>query len=137
MKKALSLIWLILLLVGCGSNNCNVVPDVPFDVTFSRADALDAFTPNGSAYIRGGSAGLIVHNMSDHGGAYNFIAYDRCSPINPQERNPVIIVNSFIAEDPVSGAQWLLVDGSPTKIAECPLRAYRVGSFGNTYTIRN
>lgn len=124
-------------LVSCKVNNCNVIPDVNIQVTFSQADAQEAFTPGGSAYVKGGVSGLIVYNMSTVAGNYEFIAYDRCSPVKPQERNPVNIINNFVAEDPESGAQWFLTDGSPTKISECPLRAYRVLSHGNYYTVVN
>jgi len=121
--------------VNCKSNNCNVLPDINIQQTFSQANAPEAFNSNGKAYIDGGVAGLIIYNMSSSG-QYDFIAYDRCSPVNPQERNPVTI-NGFIAEDQVSGAQWLLKDGSPLKNAECPLRAYRVSKMGNSYTVVN
>lgn len=129
---------LVLFFAGCTGKNCNVLPDINFSITFSQADAGGAFSPGGSAYVnKGGVSGLIVHNIATSAGRYEFIAYDRCSPVNPQERNQIVFVNNYIAEDPVSGAQWLLIDGSPTKLAECPLKAYRVSGMGNTYTVRN
>lgn len=134
MWKIFAIIPLILL-ASCKNNNCNVLPDVNIQNTFSQANAGSAFNPQGWSYLGGGVAGLIVYNMSASG-QENFIAFDRCSPVNPQERNQVE-VNGYVVEDPESGAQWLLKDGSPLKIAECPLKAYRVTKMGNSYTVVN
>lgn len=125
----------LIFISSCKSNNCNVLPEVNIQQTFSQANAGNAFSPQGWAYIDGGVAGLIVYNMST-GNNYDFIAFDRSSPVNPQERNAVE-VNGFIVEDPASGAQWFLKDGSPLKVSECPLKAYRVTKMGNSYTVVN
>lgn len=130
-------ICLIVIFTGCTGKNCNVLPDISFSITFSQADASSAFSPGGNATIKGGVGGLIVHNISTSANRYEFIAYDRCSPVNPHERNQIEVINNYIAKDPISGAEWLLLDGSPTKVAECPLKAYRVSGMGNTYTVRN
>lgn len=128
-------VFLMFLFWSCGDGGCNVIPNVTVHTTFSQANAPDAFRPNGTASLDGGVAGLLVFNLSTTG--YDFVAYDRCSPINPEKRNRIEILNSFVAHDPASGAKWFLKDGSPMEVAECPLKPYRVGSFGNSYTIQN
>lgn len=122
---------------ACDKGGCNVVPNVSFNQTFSQATASDAFRPNGSDYVSGGVSGLIVYNISNVAGTYKFVAYDRCSPVNPEQRNQVVISNAFYVEDPASGAKWFLKDGSPIDVAECPLKPYYVSSFGNSYTVGN
>ena len=130
----------ISLLISCGDGGCNVVPNVTVHTSFSQANAQNAFRPNGWAYLSGGAAGLIVHNISSANTDptnLKFIAYDRYSPVNPEKKSQVVVVNDYLVEDPISGAQWFLKDGSPVKIAECPLKPYVVGSFGNSYIVQN
>lgn len=126
-----------MLIASCGDGGCNVVPNVTVHSSFSQANALDAFKPNGWAYLPGGAAGLIIVNISASLTDYKFVAFDRYSPVNPEQKNQVVVAGAFLIEDPISGAQWLLKDGSPVKIAECPLKPYVVGSFGNTYIVQN
>ena len=126
-----------LLFVSCGDGGCNVVPNVSVHTSFSQANAQQAFILNGWAYLSGGVAGIIVHNISTNTQSYKFVAYDRYSPVNPEQKNQVIVASPYLIEDPVSGAQWLLKDGSPARIATCPLKPYAVGSFGNSYIVQN
>ena len=128
-----------LLFMSCADGECNVVPNIRVHTSFSQANAQQAFVPNGWAYLAGGAAGLIVHNISTSqaGQSYKFVAYDRYSPVNPEQKNQVIVTNAYLIEDPASGAQWLLKDGSPAKIASCPLKPYIVGAFGNSYIVQN
>lgn len=133
----ISILFAAWILSSCKKGGCNVVPNVTFHTTFSQATAAGAFSPNGSAYVNGGVRGLIICNVTSSAGNYNFMAYDRCSPVNPEQRNTVVIVNAIYAEDPASGAKWLLKDGSPLAIAECSLKPYYVSSFGGSYTVSN
>ncbi|TDQ75912.1 hypothetical protein [Sphingobacterium yanglingense] len=124
--------FLSTLLGSCGSSGCNVIPNTTVHSSFSQGSHPKLFAAMGADYVDGGVCGLIVYNTGD-----GFVAFDRCSPVNPEKRNRVELYGSSIAHDPVSGAKWLLKDGSPLAIAECPLKPYRVGKFGTTYTVSN
>ncbi|WP_270089265.1 hypothetical protein [Sphingobacterium sp. SYP-B4668] len=130
------LLIVIASLSACGKGGCNVVPSVNVYHGFSQATNPSLFVTGGADVIDGiGVTGVIVYNM----GNGEFIAYDRCSTVNPEKRNRVVLDknNPYVATDPVSGAEWLLLDGSPAKIAECPLKPYYVRKVGNLYYIQN
>ncbi|SUJ11561.1 Uncharacterised protein [Sphingobacterium spiritivorum] len=124
-----------LLVYSCSKGGCNVVPSVSVHYRFSQSSNPKLFAAGGADVINGiGVAGVIVYNT----GNKTFIAYDRCSTVNPEQRNKVVLdENPNIAKDPVSGAKWLLLDGSPLDIAECPLKPYYVMKQGETYIIQN
>lgn len=130
------LLLVLLFFHSCGGSSCNVVPNVIVNSSFSKATHNDAFGVGGYAYVEGGVAGLIVYNM----GTLNqpkFIAYDRCSTVNPEKRNKVVVKGALIVDE-VSGAKWLLQDGSPADVAECPLKPYYVSGSGELrYYIQN
>ena len=125
------LVFVAFTFVGCGDSGCNVVPNTTFNITVSQASHPNVFVAGGSAYATGGACGLILYN---HNG--NLLAYDRCSPVNIDAKNRVDI-DGFLAVDKATGAKWLLVDGSPSSIAECPLKPYRVSKNGLYYTVYN
>src|SRR5690606_24488376 len=107
-----------LLFLRCSGGSCNVVPNVTVRAQFSQATL-----PKGRGYLNGGVAGIIV--AKDFKG--NFVAYDRCSPVNPEQKNAVVFSSDGLsAIDPVSGAEWYLDQGFPSKLAECPLKPYYV-----------
>ncbi|WP_437920546.1 hypothetical protein [Sphingobacterium sp. LRF_L2] len=120
---------------GCGSGSCNVVPDRSFTTNINQAEHLSVFSTNGWAYADGGYAGLVVYNTGTQAKP-QLIAYDRCSTVNPDAGNKVKVEGQLIV-DPVSGAKWLLLDGSPAEIAECPLKPYSVGQNGNVFYVQN
>lgn len=120
------------LLGGCGDSGCNVIPNVTVHSPFSQGSHPTVFAAFGSAYVSGGVSGLIVYNKGD-----GFVAFDRCSPVNPEQRNAIEVLGANVAYDPVSGAKWDLNNGFPMAIAECPLKPYHVGSFGDSYKISN
>ncbi|MFC3198419.1 hypothetical protein ACFOET_12415 [Parapedobacter deserti] len=92
------------------------------------------YTPGGYAITgRGGVAGLIVVNTGS-----GYIAYDRCSTVNPEKRCAVEVEEGgIVAKDPCSGARYLLVNGSPAEIAECPLKPYHARRDGETIIVSN
>ena len=122
---SLVLIW------GCGGNGCDVVPNVSFNITVTQGSHPNLFRGGGWAYANGGVCGLILYNS---GG--DVIAYDRCSTVDIGQRNQVE-VEGFEVVDRVSGAKWLLIDGSPSHIAECHLKPYRVSKNGAFYSVAN
>lgn len=121
----------VLLIWSCGKGGCNVVPNVSFSTTIGQGSNLDVLTPGGWSYAKGGVCGLIVYNNGT-----DVLAYDRCSTVNIGERNQVM-VEGFEIIDKASGAKWLLLDGSPSHIAECHLKPYNVSKKGYLYTISN
>lgn len=127
----IAIAFVAFLLGSCGKGGCNIVPNVSFQKTVSQGSHPDLFRPGGWVYSEGGVCGLIVYNN-----AGNVIAYDRCSTVNIGQRNQVK-VNGFEVIDDVSGAKWLLLDGSPSHIAECHLKPYHVSKNGNFYSISN
>lgn len=124
-----------LLFVACGGASCNVVPNRSFTTNINQAEHIGVFSPNGWAYARGGYAGLVVYNAGTQSSP-KLIAYDRCSTVNPEAGNKVE-VDGLSLVDRASGAKWLLLDGSPIAIAECPLKPYGVGQSGAVFYVQN
>src|SRR5690606_22542703 len=112
--KLLSFILVILAPLSCKKGGCNVIPDVYFRVSVpqSKLAVMGNFSEE-----KGGYAGVLLVNTP-----YGIKAYDRCSTVNPGQRNAVIVdEGGLTATDPVSGAQFILMNGSPVRGAECPL----------------
>ena len=120
---------------SCGSGACNVVPNRSFNTRIGQGEYVSLFATGGWAYVPGGYAGLIVYNVGTQQ-APRLVAYDRCSTVNPEQGNRVEVEGQLVV-DRVSGAKWLLLDGSPAAIAECPLRPYNVNQQGVTFVISN
>ena len=117
---------------SCGKSGCNVIPNMSFTTTLDRVNHSEIYAVTGWSYAEGGICGLIVYNT----GAQGLIAYDRCSTVNSSQKNRVIVEGNMVV-DPESGAKWLLMDGSPAAIAECPLKPYQVRKNGDYYTVSN
>jgi len=118
-----------LLLSGCRKGGCNVVPYVPVNrVPFSTVQYPELAATYGTKTLPGGVAGILIVNTPN-----GFFAYDRCSTVNPEERCAVSVSeeNPLVAVDACSGAEFLLLNGSPSKIAECPLRPYTIQQVGS------
>lgn len=127
-----------LLFASCGKEE-NFVPDYPVNFSASLSDPrlLALNSPMGGVSFNNyGVAGIIIYRTA--AGAY--VAYDRCSTVNPEQKNAVEIDGnpSFTATDPVSGAKFFLEDGSPAKDpARKSLKRYVVTIAGNTLSVRN
>lgn len=123
-----------MLWLGCDAGACNVIPDLRgMREHVSLVQYPELRLPGQSVAIdRGGVAGLIIY----HAGNNQYIAYDRCSTVNPEQRCAVE-VEGLIATDPCSGATYILTNGSPSNIAECPLKPYRASLVGETIIITN
>ena len=121
----------MLLLSSCGKGGCNVIPNVTFQTNINRGSHVNVYSPHGWSNAAGGVRGLIVYNTGD-----GLVAYDRCSTVNPEQRNQVE-VDGLLIVDRASGAKWLLMDGSPTHLAECALRRYSVRRDGDNYYVSN
>ena len=120
---------MLLLNISCKKGGCNTVLDsVSFRTTLSPEQTSQVRVANGWSYADGGNCGLIVYNTGE-----KIIAYDRCSSASSSK----LIVEGFQVVDQEIGAKWLLLDGSPSYLSECSLRAYRVQSVGSFIVVEN
>ncbi len=138
LKKKSIVLYLVLGVLAfnaCKKGGCNVIPDTQVTEIVSLVQYPQLRIPYGYAEIStGGIAGLIVINLGND----QYAAYDRCSPVNPVERCAVQVdASGLIAVDPCSQATFLLKNGSPASIAECPLKPYRASKRGETIVIVN
>ncbi|MGV3509365.1 MAG: hypothetical protein ACO1N7_08765 [Sphingobacteriaceae bacterium] len=115
--------------LSCSKNDGSRIPEafVDYRTTVmdfdSRKDENDIVLVNGQ-----GVAGLIICKV----GQYSYVAYDRCSSVNPEKRCAVVPDNRFTATDPCSGAMFSLIDGAPAKApAERNLKRYNVRVSNN------
>jgi nitrite reductase/ring-hydroxylating ferredoxin subunit len=127
MKKGGLLTAIVLLLIACGKDKGSYIPDVYVNYTVPINDpSISALnSPGGAVVISGhGVAGIIIYRRSDN----VFMAYDRCSSVNPQNKCAVTLDNpSLSATDPCSGAKFSLFDGTPVKApATKSLKSYQV-----------
>ncbi|GGC23019.1 hypothetical protein GCM10011386_13630 [Parapedobacter defluvii] len=136
MLKVLHIVsfFLLLLPLACKKGGCNVIESIPVLEQVSMVQYSQLYIPNGVAVTeRGGVAGLIIVNTGN-----GYIAFDRCSTVNPEKRCAVVVEESgVVAKDPCSGARYLLVNGSPAELAECPLKRYRARRSGETIIVSN
>ncbi|MGF1923484.1 MAG: hypothetical protein ACQUHE_04850 [Bacteroidia bacterium] len=137
LRRFLGLFFLIILFASCAKEE-NFLPNVPVNfsspLTDPRLNRLS--TAGGAVSISGhGIAGLIIYRRADN----EYIAYDRCSTVNPDQKNAVVIDDpSLTATDPVSGAKYLLHDGSPAKApAVTSLKRYTVVVTSSTLQVIN
>ena len=137
MKYVVGLLFILILGASCGKER-NLVPNVPVNfsspLTDPRLSRLS--TAGGAVSLTGyGVAGLIIYRRADNA----YVAYDRCSTVNPEQKNPINIDDpNLTATDPVSGAKYSLYDGSPVKApAKTSLRQYSVTIAGNTIQVTN
>lgn len=133
----MAILVVFLLPIACKKGGCNVVDYRPFNTTISLVEFNELHLPMqpvalGPEY--GGIAGLIIMQINDR----EYVAFDRCSTVNPQKQCAVELKNgSVVAADPCSGATYILTNGSPSAIAECPLRPYHVRRNGDILIVSN
>ncbi|WP_443946176.1 hypothetical protein ACJVDH_03435 [Pedobacter sp. AW1-32] len=137
MKYLYGLLLATMLFSGCGKGD-NFVPDIAVNFTMPLTDPrLSRLSSAGGAVtIDGyGIAGLVLYRRTDN----SYVAFDRCSTVNPDQRCAVTLDNPTItATDPCSGAKFLLEDGSPVKApATRSLRQYTVTIAGNNLRVIN
>ncbi|GAA4319614.1 hypothetical protein GCM10023149_18420 [Mucilaginibacter gynuensis] len=135
MRKLLILALLSCCFLSCGKQS-EVVPYARVDVTVQINDPRYSLTRvGGYALVQGGVAGVIVYRRSQDA----FVAYDRCSSYQPENKCAVNIDEVDIqVVDPCSGSKFLLSDGSPVKApASRSLRAYIAVSNGFEIHVTN
>ena len=136
-------ITVIVVLIGlftasCSKENYSQIPDVPVNYSSSISPQLSALQSQGGIAIVStqgvGVAGIILY----HNSAGRIVAYDRCSSVNPAQKNPVQVLAGAIVEDKVSGAYFNLEDGGAYKApASRSLKSYNVTINGNYLTVTN
>lgn len=132
--------WLFIVLLitslSCRDRRDSLVPYVPVNIVININEPLffNLTVPTGWVYITGGSRGIIVYRISEN----EFIALERHSTYDPNSNCAVAVTdNNQIVQDPCSGSQWLITDGSVVKgPANRPLIDYDV-SFQNPYLYIN
>jgi nitrite reductase/ring-hydroxylating ferredoxin subunit len=127
MRIKLTYLFILISLLSCSKDNIDRIPDVYVSYKITLQE-FNIKSTNGLLLVNNqanaGVAGLIIYKRAD--GA--FVAYDRCSSVNPQKRCAVVPDDpNLTATDPCSGAKFSLFDGSPVKApAQRSLKQYRV-----------
>jgi nitrite reductase/ring-hydroxylating ferredoxin subunit len=138
MNKLFIIIFIALFTVSCGKEDDNLILDVPVNFSSSISPQLANLQSQGGVVVISnqgvGVAGLILY----HNSAGRIVAYDRCSSVNPIQKNPVQLLAGSIVEDKISGAYFNLEDGAAYKApATRPLKSYIVTINGNYLTVTN
>ena len=136
MKPGLVLTILFLICAGCGKEHSGI-PDVYVDYRFTDADFIARKNANNVMLVPNqGVAGLIICKSFDGRG---YIAFDRCSTVNPEKKCAVTPdESSFTATDPCSGAIFSLFDGAPAKApAKIALKQYTIIASNTQFIVTN
>jgi len=135
MRYLYSILFTLILFTGCGKQE-NYIPDVPVNYNVTLTEFSLKAVNNVLLVPNNGIAGLMIVKTPLGG----FVAFDRCSTVNPDNKCKVVPDDSGLtATDPCSGAKFSLLDGSPQKApAERTLKTYSVSLQGNTtLNVRN
>jgi nitrite reductase/ring-hydroxylating ferredoxin subunit len=127
MKPGIVLLFFSFCLLSCTKDSLDRIPEafVNYRITIQEFNIKNK---NGLLVVdkmrNTGVAGLLIYRRADNA----FVAFDRCSSVNPQARCAVVPDDpNLTATDPCSGAKFSLFDGSPVKApAKRPLKEYRV-----------
>ncbi|MBC7419014.1 MAG: hypothetical protein H7325_12785 [Pedobacter sp.] len=127
----------LFLFCGCGKAQ-DFIPDVPVNFTAPLTDPRlsPLNTVGGAVIINGYGVSGIIISKTPFG---EFVAYDRTSSVNPQQRCAVVLESGlFTVTDPCSGAKFSLLDGSPAKApAVRSLKHYTVSISGIVLHVTN
>ena len=118
---------MLLVLVGCSKGE-GYVPEVPVNYSIT-IQQFNIEARNGVLLVPDeGVAGLLIVST-----ATGYKAYDRCSPVNPENLCKIVPdAGSITVTDPCTDAKWLLMDGSPQKApAVHYLKSYTVRIQGS------
>lgn len=133
LSHVMAFLVFMLVLQGCDKGDCNQIPDTRVMTTVSLVQYPELRIPQGAVSLNhGGISGLIVVNLGNN----QFIAYDRCSPVDVAKRCAVILEsNGLTALDTCSNARFILKNGGPASVSECPLKPYRATKQGETVVV--
>lgn len=128
-------LWCICcLFLGCQKDYYGI-PEVVVNQVFSVNEYHQLEVAGGYALSDvGGVAGIIVYNTGS-----GYVAFDRCSTVNPEKRCAVIVDETgIILSDPCSEAKFDIRNGMPSKApAKRPLKPYQVRREGNIIRVIN
>lgn len=127
--KLTAVLSAFILLCACGKDSSTDIPYVLVDYRITVQE-FGIRNKDGVLLVNSeGVAGLVLYK---NGGSY--VAFDRCSTVNPEKRCPVTPdAGSFTLVDTCSGAKFLLLDGSPAKApAKKSLKQYSVSIINNS-----
>ncbi len=135
--KIIGVLALFFLCSACAKED-ELIPYVPVNFVAPLNDPrLNRLSSAGGAVAiaNHGVVGIIIYRRADNA----YVAYDRCSTVNPTQKNAVQIDDpSLTATDPATGAKFLLYDGSPVKApAKRALKTYQVIIAGQTLQVTN
>ena len=127
MTPGIVILFIFIYLLSCTKDSLNRIPEafVNYRITIQEFNIKNK---NGLLVVEKmnntGVAGLLIYRRADNA----FVAFDRCSSVNPQSRCAVVPDDpNLTATDPCSGAKFSLFDGSAVKApAKRPLKEYRV-----------
>ncbi len=137
LKKYFVVLIVMIICASCAKEE-NYLPNIPVNFSAPIIDPrLNRLSSAGGAVtINGyGIAGLIIYRTADN----SYVAFDRCSTVNPEQKNAVVLDDPTVtATDPISGAKYLLNDGSPAKApAKTSLKRYTVIITSSTLQVTN
>lgn len=131
MRKTLVLIFSSIVLLGskCRKTD-NDIPYHPVDITINinEPSFFNLTAVSGHETVIGGSMGIVIYRKSFN----EFVALERHVPYHVSDNCRVDVLDDDVTlEDPCSGSQWLIIDGSIIKgPASQPLLQYNT-SFNN------
>ena len=141
MKTGLRLLlpmFFLLLLFACKKDE-QYIPEAAVNLTIYVNDPtnLPISTIGGWKYFSGGYKGIVVYRK----GQSEFVAYERCCPVRPEESASIVSVdttNTVFLIDNSCSSKFLLNDGSTVSgPAIIPLRQYHTLYDGTTLRVTN
>ena len=128
MKPQVQLLALVLLIfvvcTSCRDRNRNIpFIQTDFELNLNLPTYQNLNVPTGWIYVSGGSRGIIIYRHTQD----QFVAFDRHSTFEVDAGCQVdVLEDNITIEDPCSGSQWLIIDGSVMNgPAEVGLEPYR------------
>jgi hypothetical protein len=109
-KLAYIVFALILMSSSCRDRNTQIpFVNTDFDLNINLPAYQDLNVPTGWIYVNGGSRGIIIYRHTQD----EFVAFDRHSTYDVEASCQVeVLEDNITIEDPCSGSQWLIIDGS-------------------------
>lgn len=136
--SAILLIFSALNISSCGNREETVdcFPKVPINVilNLNLPAYIDLQNVNGWIYVnqqQSGTRGLIVVRTTN-----GFKVFDRNAPhICPDNNTTLLVDNGIKIICPKDGAEWILITGEPTKVAQIAPKTYRYNFDSNSGTL--
>lgn len=136
--SSIILIFSLLNMNSCGERQetVNCFPEVPINVVLNLNLPTYFALQNVGGWIyvdeqNSGTRGLIVVRTTN-----GFKIYDRNAPhLCPDQNTTLSVENNIKVICPKDGAEWILITGEPTKVAQIPPKTYRYNFDAATGTL--